>query len=90
MILINFSHLLYNDNDVSNKPFIRASQAEQVCYIPDLVESRWSVVLKMIVRDLFDMYSKDGSNNVKSVPQVEPFNEQHLDETIYTHDDDVH
>ncbi|XP_073102502.1 uncharacterized protein [Elaeis guineensis] len=54
------------------------------------VESGWSVVLKMTVRDLFDMYSKDGSNNIKSVPQAEPFNEQHLDETIYTRDDDVH
>ena len=44
----------------------------------------------MIVRDLFDMYSKDSSNNIKSVPQAESFNEQHLDETIYTRDDDVH
>ena len=35
MTIINFSHLLYNDNNVSNEPFILASQAEQICYIPD-------------------------------------------------------
>ena len=28
MTLINFSHLLYNDNDVLNEPFILASQVE--------------------------------------------------------------
>ena len=44
----------------------------------------------MTVRDLFDMYSNDGSNNVKSILQAEYFNEQHLDETIYTRDDDVY
>lgn len=54
------------------------------------IESGWSVVLKMTCRELFDMYSKDTSNNVKSVPQAESFKVQHLDETIYTHDDDVH
>ena len=90
MTLVNFSHLLYNDSDVSNEPFILASQAEQVCYIPDPVKSEWTVLLKMTARDLFDIYSKNDSNNVKSVSQVEPFNEQHLDETIYTRDDDVH
>ena len=44
----------------------------------------------MTVRDLFDIYSKDGSNNVKTVPQAELFSEQHLDEIIYIRDDDVH
>ena len=40
MTLVNFSHLLYNDNDVLNELFILISQAKQVCYIPDPIESR--------------------------------------------------
>ena len=40
MTLVNFSHLLYNDNDVLNELFILISQAKQVCYISDPIESR--------------------------------------------------
>lgn len=32
---VNFNHLLYKDNQVGDKPFILASQAEQVWYVQD-------------------------------------------------------
>lgn len=39
----------------SNEPFILASQAEQVFYVQDLVNSDWLVVVKTSPRDLYKM-----------------------------------
>ena len=59
-----------------DKLFILAIQAEQICYVQDPVQLEWYVVMKMVVRDFFDMYLKDSSKNIRSVPQVEPFSKQ--------------
>lgn len=87
--MANFNHLLYKDNQRGDEPFILASQAEQVCYVQDPIDPNWHVVLKMTVRDFFDMYSKDSSAIPKIVPQVELHPHQQLDDTIYMNDKDV-
>ncbi|KAL7184449.1 hypothetical protein ACSBR2_026580 [Camellia fascicularis] len=38
--LVNFNHLLYRDDRITNEPFILASQAEQVWYVADPVRTR--------------------------------------------------
>ena len=69
--------------------FILASQAEQVWYVQDPMEPNWHVNFRMTLRDLFDMYPKDSSPNIRVVPQVELFHNQEEDETSFIHDDDV-
>lgn len=55
--LVNFKHLMYNKNLPSDEPFILANQAQQVWYIPDPIDSDWSVVVPMVRRDNYDVYS---------------------------------
>lgn len=86
--LVNFNHLLYKNNVVGDEPFIFAQHARQVCYVQDPSDPGWHVVLHMTVRDLFDMYSKD-SRRPTIVPQVELYERQHFDETVYQNDEDV-
>ena len=79
--LVNFKHLLYRDDRLTNEPFILASQAEQVWYVEDPLEPDWHVAVKMSQRDLFDMQSNEA--------QSEPYNRQELDENVMLHGDDV-
>ena len=87
--LVNFNHLLYKENRITDEPFIMASQAEQVWYVQDPLALDWHVVVKTTSRDYFDMYSKDFSSNIQVLPQVEPYNSQQLDESINVRIDDV-
>ncbi|KAL7230850.1 hypothetical protein ACSBR2_009184 [Camellia fascicularis] len=79
--LVNFNHLLYRDDRITNEPFILASQAEQVWYVADPLQLDWQVVVKMSQRGLFDMSSTD--------PQIEPYMSQQLDENIMLRDEEV-
>lgn len=45
--LVNFKHVLYKENRVSDEPFIIATQAEQVWYVQDPIETDWSVVMNV-------------------------------------------
>ncbi|KAG6493709.1 hypothetical protein ZIOFF_048703 [Zingiber officinale] len=78
--LVNFDHLMYRDNQMSDKPFIFASQAEQVFYSNDLVEPKWHVILKMSRRDNYDVYS--------SLDQADSYSSQTLDDNIPIRDED--
>lgn len=75
--LVNFNYLLYKDNRVGDEPFILASQAEQVWYVEDPLESDWHVVVSMTPRDKFDGYL---ANEDLDVHEVEPFSMQQLDQ----------
>ncbi|KAF5932919.1 hypothetical protein HYC85_029090 [Camellia sinensis] len=79
--LVNFNHLLYRDDRITNEPFILASQAEQVWYVADPLQPDWQVVVKMSQRGLFDMSSTD--------PQIEPYMSQQLEENIMLRDEEV-
>ncbi|KAK9190604.1 hypothetical protein WN943_019211 [Citrus x changshan-huyou] len=64
------------------------NQAEQVCYVQDPLDMNWHVVLKMKVRDVYDMYSKDFSRG-PMLPQVELYAQQQLDDNIHMRDEEV-
>lgn len=66
--LVNFKHTLYKDNRVIDEPFILATQAQQVWYIQDPLETDWNVVMKMTARDNFDVYSTESSTISIIVP----------------------
>ena len=87
--LINFNHLLYRENRVVDEPFILSTQAGQVWYVQDSLESDWHVVVKATSRDYFDMYSKDFLGNIQAMPQVEGYSSQQLDETTVVRNDDA-
>lgn len=53
--LVNFSRLLFNGNQVSDEPFILATQAKQVFYVQDPIEKEWRIVVHTKPRDFFDM-----------------------------------
>lgn len=52
--LVNFKHLLYKHDRVGNEPFILASQAHQVYYVPDPLEKDWLTVVMSPAIELFD------------------------------------
>lgn len=78
--LVNFDHLMYKDNQLSDEPFILATQAEQVFYSSDPLEPKWQVVLKMSRRDNYDIYS--------SLDQADMYSSQPLDDNIPIRDED--
>ncbi|KAA8538798.1 hypothetical protein F0562_025490 [Nyssa sinensis] len=82
--LVNFKHLLYKENRLGDEPFILASQAQQVWYVQDSLEKDWHIVVIMTPRDVFDVLAKEHMIE----PQVEPYNGQHLDDNIFTNDED--
>ncbi|KAA8515604.1 hypothetical protein F0562_018785 [Nyssa sinensis] len=82
--LVNFKHLLYKENRLGDEPFILASQAQQVWYVQDSLEKDWHIVVTMTPRDVFDVLAKEHMTE----PQVEPYNDQHLDDNTFTNDED--
>ena len=53
---VNFNHMS-NANDKKIEPFILASQAKQVYYVQDPVDTDWHAVITPTVRDFYDMDS---------------------------------
>ena len=81
--LVNFNHLLYRGNEVSDEPFILATQAQQVFYVKDPVDENWEIVVKMKQREFFDNCAWDTTTS-KDVTQnqVEPYISQQLENTV--------
>ncbi|KAG8387547.1 hypothetical protein BUALT_Bualt02G0032500 [Buddleja alternifolia] len=55
--LVNFNHVMYTGREYSDEPYILSTQAEQVWYVDEPLESDWKLVVKMNRRDNFDIYS---------------------------------
>ena len=51
---VNFNHMS-NAQDKNCEPFILASQAKQVYYVQDPVDTDWHAVITPTVRDFYDM-----------------------------------
>ena len=83
---VNFSHLLYKENNPTDEPFILASQAEQVMYVEDPIDPEWEVAIKMTSRDTFDMGEDENSDTIVAVPQTQPYSSQQLDERRSIHE----
>ncbi|KAL0420683.1 UNVERIFIED_CONTAM: hypothetical protein Slati_3091200 [Sesamum latifolium] len=71
---------MYNKNLPTDEPFVLASQAQQVWYIPDPSEVDWNVVVTMTRRDNYDVYS---------TIEVEPHSRVQLDDNIPIRNEDV-
>ncbi|GJU51547.1 copia protein [Tanacetum coccineum] len=83
---INFSHLLYKDNNPIDEPFILALQSEQVMYVEDPIEPEWEIVIKMTSRDTFDIGKDGNSNTIVALPQAQPYSFEQLDERRSIHE----
>jgi len=51
---VNFKHLFNTGEKISDEPFILASQALQVYYVYDPVDTEWAVVIQSKPRDVYD------------------------------------
>lgn len=56
--LVNFSELMYNGN-LSDEPFVFASQVRQVFYVQDPIDTSWHFVVPTTPRDFFDMSAQN-------------------------------
>ena len=61
---VNFNHLFSSGKKLSDEPFIFASQATQVYYVPEAVDEDWcAVVQNKKPQDTYDMVSMDDAVN---------------------------
>jgi len=73
---VNFRHLFNTGEKISDEPFILASQAVQVFYVPDPIDMEWVAVLQSKPRDIYDMDNLDsehldnGSGIVMPLPDL--------------------
>jgi hypothetical protein len=74
--LVNFKHLMYKKDSVSDEPYILASQADQVWYSKDPIDQDWNVVVPMTPRYGFDQEMEDSRSSLTACPQAEPYGEQ--------------
>ena len=51
---VNFKHLFNTGEKISDEPFILATQATQVYYVPEAVDTEWVVVVQSVQRDVCD------------------------------------
>ena len=52
---VNFRYLFNTGEKILDEPFILASQAVQVFYVPDPIDTEWAAVLQSKPRDFYDM-----------------------------------
>lgn len=57
--LVNFNYLCNNGSNLSDEPFVLASQATQVYYVQDTAEKDWHAVEQSKPRVFYDMNIKD-------------------------------
>lgn len=73
--LVNFAHLIHTGEKLEHEPFILATQAEQVFYLQDQINSDWSVCIKIKPRDVYEMggqyWSEDAENEPYHVALLE-------------------
>jgi hypothetical protein len=74
--LVNFSHKIHTGDKIAHEPFIFPNQADQVFNIDDNLNPRWSVVLKMKPRDIYDMGFDEWEDDI----ETKPFHVTHLGE----------
>ena len=60
---VNFKHLFNTGEKISDEPFILASQALQVYYVPDQVsDSNWAAVVQSKPIDVYDLDNLDNEH----------------------------
>ena len=59
---VNFKHLFNTGEKISDEPFILASQALQVYYIRDPIDTDWAAVIQSKPRDVYDFDNLDSEH----------------------------
>lgn len=80
--LVNFNHLLYTKQHLSNEPFIFASQAQQVFYVDHPMENEWQIVVKFKPKSFYDL-GEDTPSIEHKEGHMELWPEQQLDDTTF-------
>jgi len=52
---VNFKHLFNTGEKISDEPFILASQAIQVYYVPEAIDHEWAAAVQSKARDVYDL-----------------------------------
>ncbi|KAK4713393.1 hypothetical protein R3W88_019300 [Solanum pinnatisectum] len=86
--LANFNHLLYKRHQLSDEPFIFASQAQQVFYVDYPMEKEWRMVVKLKPRGFYDL-GDDTPTIEHKEGHMELWPEQQLDDTIFETKEDI-
>ena len=76
--IVNFQHLFNTGERISDEPFILASQALQVYYVPDPVDTEWAAVVQSKPREVYDfdnLESESVDNDYAVVEQLAALNE---------------
>jgi hypothetical protein len=72
---VNFKHLFNTGDKISDEPFILASQATQVYYVADPIDTEWVCVVQPKSRELYGSdydILDDGNDVVATVPDLNP------------------
>jgi hypothetical protein len=89
---VNFNNLLNSGNNVFDEPFILATQATQVYYVQDLVDTDWHSVVDATPRDYFDMGVRIDDNEDETdsyyTTEPQPLPTENLSNDIPDHDED--
>ena len=75
---VNFQHLFNTGERISDEPFILASQALQMYYVPDPVHTEWAAVVQSKPREVYDfdnLESESVDNDYAVVEQLAALNE---------------
>ncbi|WVZ26448.1 hypothetical protein V8G54_004992 [Vigna mungo] len=75
--------LIHIGNREEHEPYIKASQAQMVYYVDDVVNEGWSVTVHLKPRDLYEM----GEEVQEQLYENEPYQDQELD-TFYSNDNE--
>ncbi|XP_059289232.1 uncharacterized protein LOC132042717 [Lycium ferocissimum] len=86
--LVNFNHLLYTRHQLSNEPFIFASQAQQVFYVDHPMGKEWQIVVKLKPRGFYDLGENTPAIEHKE-GHMELWPDQQLDDTTFESEDDI-
>lgn len=85
--LVNFNRLLSTGQNMSDEPFIFASQAEQVFYVEDPVDKGWHVVIKTKPRDLYEMSDEIHPDDLEAYHESELYDGERMENDFIVTDE---
>ncbi|KAH0669607.1 hypothetical protein KY285_023770 [Solanum tuberosum] len=86
--LVNFNHLLYTRQQLSDEPFIFVSQAQQVVYVDHPMEKEWRIVVKLKPRGFYDLGDNTPTIEHKE-GRMELWPEEKLDDTTFESEEEI-
>lgn len=69
---MNFKHLVNTGENISDEPFVLASQATQVFYVEDPIDDEWVTVSHYNPRGSYAMHEAEDEDVETAMPMVDP------------------